>query len=88
MEKEEEIKEDKSISAKSVSLIGQILAAIWVAGWCSYQFIMNIAKGVHVEITDIIYSGFAIAGCFSPVFVSIIMDKIKNIRFGDRNGDR
>lgn len=78
----EEKKEEKEIKAKSVSLIGQIIASVWVAGWCSAQFIKDIANGNHIEITDILISGFAIAGCFVPVYFNMIMDKIKKIRFG------
>ena len=78
----EEKKEEKEIKAKSVSLIGQIIASVWVGGWCSAQFIKDIVNGNHIEITDILISGFAIAGCFVPVYFNMIMDKIKKIKFG------
>lgn len=69
---------EKPIKAKSASLIGQIFAAVWIACWCSYKFI----KGT-IEVTDVLYSGIGIAACFSPVYFSIVLDKIKEIRFGD-----
>ena len=75
-------KEEKGIKAKNVSLIGQIIASVWVGGWCSAQFIKDIVNGNHIEITDILISGFAIAGCFVPVYFNMIMDKIKKIKFG------
>ena len=78
----EEKKEEKEIKAKSVSLIGQIIASVWVGGWCAAQFIKDIINGNHIEITDILISGFAIAGCFVPVYFNMIMDKIKKIKFG------
>ena len=84
MENKEE-KTKKEISAKTTSLVGQIFAAIWIAGWNAFQFIKDIVGGTHVEVTDIIYSGIAVAACFSPVYVSIVMDKIKDIRFGNGN---
>ena len=79
----EEIKiEEKSGRAKTVSLVGQIIACIWIGSWCSAQFINDIKNGNHIEITDILFSGFAIAGCFIPVYFNMIMDKIKKIKFG------
>lgn len=78
----EEKKEEKEIKAKSVSLIGQIIACIWVSGWCTAQFIRDIKAGNHIEITEIIFSGFAIAGCFVPVYFNMFMDKVKKIKFG------
>lgn len=74
----EEVKE-KGIKAKSISLWGQIVAAVWIAAWSAYKFIKNIDEAT---ITDFIFSGFAIAGCFVPVYFNLIMDKIKKIRFG------
>ena len=70
----------KKGKAKISSLIAQIIAAIWVAVWSAMKFIK--ASG-DINISDVIFSGFAIAACFSPVYFSLILDKIKNIRFGD-----
>ena len=64
--------------AKTTSLIAQIIAALWVAVWSAKNFIT--AGG---QTNDIIFSGFAIAACFSPVYFNMILDKVKNIRFGD-----
>ena len=79
---ESEVNEKKG--AKEYSFWGQIFAAVWVGGWNAFQFTKDILNGTHIEVTDIIYSGIAIAACFSPVYVSILFDKIKAIRFGDR----
>lgn len=73
--------ENKGIKAKSISLKSQLLAVIWIAGWSTFKFI-NSADGI--SISDVLYSGLGIAACFSPVYLSIIMDKIKDIRFGDK----
>lgn len=70
----------KKGKAKISSLIAQIIAAIWVAVWSAMKF---IKAGGDINIRDVIFSGFAIAACFSPVYFSLILDKIKNIRFGD-----
>lgn len=78
-EKTNEETKEKGIKAKGVSLYAQIAAAVWIAGWSAYKFIKNIDEAT---ITDFIFSGFAIAGCFVPVYFNLIMDKIKKIRFG------
>ncbi len=76
-------KESKKTGAKEYSLLGQIFAALWIMVWSALKFYKSISSGQAVEVTDIIYSGIAIAACFSPVYVSILFDKIKAIRFGD-----
>lgn len=77
MEETEE-KQKKGLKAKTASLFAQIIAAVWIGVWCGMRFI----KGEGTT-QDIILSGVAIAACFSPVYFSLFMDKIKNIRFGD-----
>lgn len=82
----EEVKEEKEkgIHAKPVSLWAQIIAAVWIGGWCSFQFVKDITGRKHVDITDFIISGFAIAACFVPVYFNLVMDKIKEIKFGGK----
>lgn len=75
----------KKGKAKITSLVAQALAALWIGFWNSFQFAKMIKSNSHIEVTDIIFSGLSIAACFSPVYFSMIMDKIKNIRFGDKN---
>lgn len=77
-EKTKETKEKKG--AKEYSLLAQIIASIWIAGWNSFQFVRAILAGGKVDVKDIIISGLAVAGCFAPVYVSIIVDKVKEIR--------
>ncbi len=79
IEETKELKEPKkSGKAKITSLIAQVIAALWVAVWSAKKFICSDAV-----VEDIIFSGFAIAGCFSPVYFNIILDKIKGFK-GDR----
>lgn len=78
---EEEKQEEKKLRAKPVSLIGQIVAALWVGGYGSYYIIKNIST---INVWDIIVLGLAIAACFSPVYFSLLLDKIKDIRWGGR----
>lgn len=74
--------ETKKPHAKSASLWGQIIAAVWIGGWNTAQFIRDIIAGNHISVNDIIFSGLAIAACFTPVYFNLIMDKIKEIRLG------
>lgn len=70
----------KTGKAKITSLVAQGIAALWVAVWSGIKFWKNGG-----ETTDIIFSGFAIAACFSPVYFNMVLDKIKNIRFGEQS---
>lgn len=72
----------KEVKAKNVSLVGQIIASVWIGGICLAIFITDIIRGNPIKISDVVFSGFAIAGCFVPVYFNMIMDKIKAIRFG------
>ena len=63
--------------ATVASLAGQIFAAAWVAIWSGVKFAQNLQSA---SIQDFIFSGFAIAGCFSPVFFNMVMDKIKDMK--------
>jgi hypothetical protein len=71
------------MSAKQSSFLAQIIAALWVA-------VMAVLKGlgkINMEMTDIILSGGAIAAVFCPVFVSIWLEKIRDIKWGGSNGN-
>jgi len=69
--------EKKKGFASIASLAGQIFAAAWVAVWSGVKFAQDLQAA---SIQDFIFSGFAIAGCFSPVFVNMAMDKIKDMK--------
>jgi hypothetical protein len=66
------------VKAKESSLASMIISGCWIA-------VLTILKGIDLiklEEDDIIYSGVAIAAVFSPVYLSILLDKIKNIKIG------
>jgi len=73
-------KPSKIPSAKGSSKVAQIFAALWIAGWSAYKFISG--GGAELRIEDIMLSGIGIAATFTPVYFSIILDKIKDIRLG------
>lgn len=68
----EESGEEKRLRAKPVSLIGQIAAGIWIAGFGSFHVIRNIER---IGAWDIVLLGFGIAGAFAPVYANMIFDK-------------
>lgn len=78
---EEVQEEEKKLKAKPVSLIGQIVAAVWIAGFSSFYIIRNVET---INIWDIVISGFAIAACFTPVYFNLIMDKIKDMKVSEK----
>jgi hypothetical protein len=69
--------------AKTTSKMAQVFAALWIV-------ILTILKGlgfVKLEIEEIIYSGISIAAIFMPVYFSIWLEKIRDIRFGRSSVD-
>jgi hypothetical protein len=74
----QETEVEKKKGAKEYSLFAQIFAAVWVAA-------LTILKGMNIialDTVDIIYTAIAIVGIFSPVYISIFLEKIRDIRFG------
>jgi len=73
---------EKKHGAKKFSLIAMIFATVWIA-------VFTALKSVHVvdiSIKDIVESAAAIVAMWCPTYISVWLDKIKQIRFGD-NGD-
>ena len=76
MNKDKELQERKKTGAKQYSLFAQIFSGLWIA-------VHTILKGfgiIRLEMSDIVYSGIAIAAIFMPVYFSIFLDKIKDIK--------
>jgi len=63
--------------AKKSSLLAQIFGALWITGWSTHLFAFS---GQPYTVSDIVISGASIVAMFSPVFISIVLDKIKEIR--------
>lgn len=78
---EDQKKENKK-GAKDYSLFSMIFSGVWI-------ITLTLLKGFNVIklsiMEEIIPSGIAIAGVFSPIYFSIFLDKIKDIRFNDSN---
>ncbi len=67
----------KTTDAKNLSKWGQVVAALWIALICIWKFYKMDPSAIEVQ--DVLMSGLAIGGCFSPTFVSIWLDKIVDI---------
>ena len=75
----------KTVSAREVSKWGMVLGVLWIG-------VLSLLKGAWplikldsefgLSMLDIIYSGLAMVAIFSPVYLSILMDKIKDIKLG------
>jgi hypothetical protein len=64
------------ISAKNTDLVTKIFCAAWIAAGTALK-----AVGiVGLSIGEIIASGAGIAAIFCPVWISIWLDKIKQMR--------
>jgi hypothetical protein len=76
-------------SAKEISKWSMVIAALWIGGFSLCKALWGIiAPGTvfGLEMSDIIFSGLALAGVFTPVYFSIIMDKVKEIKLGNASG--
>jgi hypothetical protein len=81
----EEAKEKESgNTAKNVSLKSMIISAVWIGGLTLLKAFWGMisAKEFGLTMNEIISSGLMIAAVFSPVYLSIVLDKIKDIKVG------
>jgi hypothetical protein len=75
---------DKKHGAKDVSLLSMIISAIWICALTllkAFWYIMSQST-FGLTMNEIIVSGVIIAAIFSPVYLSIVLDKIKDIKLG------
>ena len=91
MSDSEEKKEDNKASPKQVSFFAMILSGIWIgvlslvkAFWGVLGIIIAPLKEITFGLTmgDIVFSGVILAAVFTPIYFSIILDKVKEIKLG------
>lgn len=73
------------IKAKEVSKWSMIVSAVWIGALSLLKGFSPVLLGgdFALSIKEIIFSGLALAVAFSPVYLSIVLDKIKDIKTGD-----
>lgn len=75
-----------TVSAKEVSKWSMIVAALWIGVLTllkgAWPLIAGKDAAFGLEMSDIIYSGLALAAVFSPVYLSIFLEKIRDIKTG------
>jgi hypothetical protein len=83
-------------SAKEISKWSMVVAALWIgilsivkALWFIFargillaDGTVQAAPGFGLSMSEIIYSGLALAAVFTPVYFSIFLEKIKDIKTG------
>lgn len=81
---DENTTEKKGLSAKNVTLKTMIIAAAWIGVLSLVKAFWGLVSNAPfgLDMKDIVISGGVIAGVFSPVFISIILDKVKDIKVG------
>jgi len=84
MSEEVKVTEEKKPGAKDVTLRAMIVASIWIG-------LLTIAKALWkvlfkadfgLTMQEILLSGVVMAAIFSPVYLSVILDKVKDIKIG------
>jgi len=83
-------------SAKEISKWSMVIAAFWIGilsivkalwylfaqGTMTADGMMVPAPGFGLSMNDIIISGLALAAVFTPVYFSIFLEKIRDIKTG------
>jgi hypothetical protein len=72
--------------AKDVSLGAMIIAGLWIGILSLIKAFWPLAtdKSFGLEMNEIVLSGIVLAAVFSPVYFSIFLDKIRDIRLGGK----
>jgi len=85
MSDQDDQSEKKNVhKAKDVSLASMIISAIWIGvlslAKALWGLIVTTDKPFGLTMNEIVLSGIVIAAVFSPVYLSIILDKIREIK--------
>jgi hypothetical protein len=70
--------------AKGVSLKSMLVSAVWIGALSLLKAFWGLISQESFGLTmnEIVLSGVIMAAVFSPVYLSIILDKIKDIKVG------
>ena len=84
METNNTAEQKNGISAKDISLKSMIIAAVWIGilSLAKAFWALVSEKAFGLSVSEIVLSGIMLAAVFSPVYLSIVFDKIKDIKIG------
>jgi hypothetical protein len=76
--------EKKGPGAKDVSLASMVVAGVWIGALSLLKAFWRLLaeKEFGLSMEEILLSGVVLAAIFTPVYLSIILDKIRDIRLG------
>jgi DMSO/TMAO reductase YedYZ heme-binding membrane subunit len=76
--------EKKGRGAKDVSLASMVVAGVWIGALSMLKAFWGLMtqKEFGLSMEEILLSGVVLAAIFTPVYLSIILDKIRDIRLG------
>jgi DMSO/TMAO reductase YedYZ heme-binding membrane subunit len=71
-------------AAKDVSLKSMIISAVWIGALSLLKAFWGlISKATFgLSMNEIVLSGVIMAAVFSPVYLAIVLDKIRDIKVG------
>jgi hypothetical protein len=71
-------------AAKDVTLKSMVISAIWIGALSLAKAFWGLVteKAFGLSMNEIVLSGVVMAAVFSPVYLSIVLDKIKDIKVG------
>ena len=77
-----ELREGKGLSAREVSKTSMIIAGVWIAAMTLLKAFWGFisARPFGLEMSEIIWSGIAIAAVWSPVYMSIFLEKVRDLK--------
>ena len=70
----------KQLGAKTLSKISMIFSSIWIMAG---TVLIGLGLLKNLSVFDVIYSAVGVVAMWSPTYLSVWLDKIKDIRSGN-----
>jgi hypothetical protein len=81
-------KEDSRVEggAKNVSLKSMIISGVWIGVLSLVKAFWGLVSNIPfgLDMGEILLSGVVLAAIYTPVYLSIILDKIRDIKLGGK----
>jgi DMSO/TMAO reductase YedYZ heme-binding membrane subunit len=79
-----DVAEKRGPGAKGVSLASMVVAGAWIGALTVLKAFWGLItqKEFGLSMEEILLSGVVLAAIFTPVYLSIILDKIRDIKLG------